>query len=124
MKYGPEKTEEICDLLRVGSNRTDACLCADIHYDTFCEWMTKTDFSERIKKAEAECKNRNIKLIQKAAITTWQAGAWLLERRYPDEYALRNRTELNLTFTPSEKLKRISNEKLIEVVLSDETQTK
>ncbi|MDZ4296107.1 MAG: hypothetical protein U1A16_01925 [Patescibacteria group bacterium] len=41
-------------------NRTDAVVLADIHYDTFCEWMRKADFSEAIKKAETECKQRNI----------------------------------------------------------------
>jgi hypothetical protein len=120
MKYGPEKTKEICDLLRAGSNRTDACSCADVSYETFTVWMQKAEFSERIKKAEAECKNRNIKIIQKAAITTWQAGAWWLERKHSDEFALKNKTEMQLTFQKSERMKPIDNEKLIEVVTIDE----
>lgn len=90
MKYGPEKTLEIAQHLREGSNRTDACLLSDISYETFTEWMKKPEFSEPIKKAEAECKARNIKIIQKAAITTWQAAAWWLERKHHVEFALKN----------------------------------
>lgn len=60
MKYSPDKTAEIAKYLKEGMNRTDAVVLADIHYDTFCEWMRKADFSEAIKKAETECKQRNI----------------------------------------------------------------
>jgi hypothetical protein len=52
--------------------------------------MKKPEFSEAIKKAETDCKSRNIGIIQSAAIRTWQAAAWFLERRYHDEYALKN----------------------------------
>lgn len=90
MKYGREMTETIAKELRTGSNRTDACVMAGISYETFTVWMQKPEFSDAIKKAEVACKNRNIKIIQKAAITTWQAAAWFLERRYRDEYALKH----------------------------------
>lgn len=55
--------------------------------------MKKPDFSEPIKKAEATCKQRNIQLIQRAALTTWTAAAWWLERKYPKEFATRQRLE-------------------------------
>lgn len=90
MKYGPEKTAEIAGLLKNGNNRTDSCLLADISYETFTVWMEKPEFSEAIKKAEATCKARNIQIIQKAAITTWQAAAWWLERKYWQEFAQRH----------------------------------
>lgn len=93
MKYGKDKTEEICGLLASGVNRTDSCSLADIHYETFTEWMKKLEFSEAIKKAESSCKKRNIDMIQKASITTWQAAAWWLERKHPEEFGLRNKVE-------------------------------
>lgn len=91
MKYGPEITQEIAAHLQNGSSRTDACYMVDIHYETFTQWMKKPEFAETIKKAEAVCKNRNIGLIQKAALTTWQAAAWWLERKYHTEFALKGR---------------------------------
>lgn len=95
MKYGKAITEEIAKLLSEGSNRTDACVLAGISYETFTQWIKKPEFSEAIKKAEAICKQRNIKIIQRAAITTWQAAAWWLERRHFGEFALKQQHELS-----------------------------
>ena len=94
MKYGPDMTKEIAEKLRLGSSRTDACILAGISYETFTVWMEKPEFSEAIKRAEAECKNRNIGIIQKAAITTWQAAAWWLERKHHTEFAQKNQLEV------------------------------
>lgn len=97
MKYSPELTAEIATYVREGNTKQDACLLADISRDCFYKWMDdKSEFAAAIIKAESECKARNIKLIQKAAITTWQAAAWWLERRYRDEYALTNKLESNI----------------------------
>ncbi len=89
MKYGPEKTKEMCDLLAGGNNRTDTCLLVDISYETFTVWMQKPEFSEAIKKAEAQCKSFHIGIIKKAAEKTWQASAWWLERKHHTEFALK-----------------------------------
>jgi len=89
MKYNLKMTADICDNLKTGMNREDTCLLLGIHRDTFYSWMKKADFSDAIKKAETECKKRNITIIQKAAITTWQAAAWWLERKHRDEFGLR-----------------------------------
>ncbi len=91
MKYGPEITRDIVSFLQNGNNRTDTCALVDISYETFTQWMKHPEFAESIKKAEATCKARNIAIIQKAAITTWTAAAWWLERKYPVEFALRMR---------------------------------
>jgi hypothetical protein len=100
VKYGKPITDEIAKMLAEGSNRTDACVLAGINYDTFCDWMKKKpEFSEAIKKAEVICKNRNIKIVQRAAINTWQAAAWWLERKHSDEFALKNKTDLTV-FNP------------------------
>jgi len=93
MKYNEDIIKEICDNLKIGINRTDTCDLVGISYETFTVWMQKPEFSERVKKAEIECKKRNISIIQKAAINTWQAAAWWLERKYSEEFALKNLTE-------------------------------
>jgi len=48
------------------------------------------EFAEQIKKAEATGKLRHEKKI--ASASAWQASAWHLERKYPEEYG--RRTEL------------------------------
>ena len=93
MKYCKEKTEEICKHLEVGASQKDAATLSDISEETFYQWMAKPEFAEQIKKAQQKCKQRNIQIIQKAAIKTWTAAAWWLERRHSDEFALKNRFE-------------------------------
>ena len=89
MKYSKEKTQEICKRLELGMGRVDTCILSDISYETFTEWIKKSEFSEAIKKAEVKCKERNVSIIQKAAISTWQAAAWWLERKCHTEFALK-----------------------------------
>ena len=93
MKYSSEKTEEICKHLETGLRREDAWEFVGISEATFYEWLKKPEFSESIKKAELKNKQRNIVIIQNAAKKTWQASAWWLERRFPEEFALKQRLE-------------------------------
>ena len=96
MKYSPELTEEIATRVREGSSQRDAAILSGITEKTFYVWMKeKSAFCESLEKAELECKNRNIKIIQKAAITTWQAAAWWMERRYSSDYALKWKNEFS-----------------------------
>ena len=51
------------------------------------------DLLEAEQAARAELRVKALASIQKAALTgTWQAGAWLLERLFPDEFAAQKRT--------------------------------
>jgi len=93
MKYSKEITKEICGHVENGNTQKDAAQLSGICEDTFYEWMKKTEFSESIKKAESICKNNMIKIIQKEAKQTWQAAAWWLERRYKNEYSLKQELE-------------------------------
>jgi hypothetical protein len=77
-------------------------------------------FAKDLEQASIATKVRAVGLIQKAMVNQWQSAAWWLERRWPDEYAVRNKLEMQLTFQKSEKMKPIDNEKLIEVVTIDE----
>ncbi len=49
------------------------------------------EFLEAIEKAEAQAKVRNVTIIQAAAKDNWQAAAYWLERRYPEEWGRRGR---------------------------------
>jgi len=78
-----------------GNNITVACKAAGISYETFYEWERQSDKTDIIKKARqgmyAKRKIHAEDCILKAMDSHWQAAAWHLERRHPDEYALRNR---------------------------------
>lgn len=94
MKYSQEIQNEICQYLEEGMSQKDAADLAGISKATFQRWKNENEtFETAIKKAGMRCKRRNIGIIQKAAITTWQAAAWWLERRFKNEYALKHKIE-------------------------------
>lgn len=91
MKYCPEIIQEICKYIRAGNNYEDSAGLAGISRRTLQRWKkTHVPFVTALKKAEQECKARNIAIIQKAAEKSWQAAAWFLERKYHNEFALKS----------------------------------
>lgn len=53
------------------------------------------EFFKEFKKAEMSFVTRNVAIIQKASAKgSWQASAWLLERRLPKMFALRKEDEV------------------------------
>jgi hypothetical protein len=113
LKYTPENVAQITEYLSGGNNREDTCVLVGIHRDTFYTWLNEhPDFSDAVKRAEAECKGRNIALIQKAATKSWQAAAWWLERKHNREFALRQFNE-NVDATPE-----MTEERLRDILVS------
>ena len=88
-KYGPDTAKMIADAIAAGVPKRHAAIRAGITEDTLAAWCKRySDFSAAIKKAEADAVARNVALIQQAASSgTWQAAAWWLERRHPDDFA-------------------------------------
>ena len=87
-KYNSRMQASLCVWLRKGCSYKDACAIEGISYETFRTWQTeKPVFSVALKKAEAECKAARIATVLKASEKSWQAAAWWLERRCPDEYS-------------------------------------
>jgi transposase len=60
---------------------------ADPARDLHCE------FCIAVKKAMATAERGALEQIQAASVESWQAAAWMLERRYPEKWAT-NRGEL------------------------------
>lgn len=88
-------------------SRARAAQCAGVGVSTYKVWVQRADkgeepyasFLAEVKDAEATAERALLGLIRKHAVETWQAAAWLLERRYPKRYALRQRVthEVQLT---------------------------
>lgn len=97
----PKCTQELIDkaaeLKRHGLTNKDICQALCISETTFYRWLQKPTnrlhraLSESLKKAEADYKGELLKSIEETATRAknpqWTAAAWLLERKYPDEYA-------------------------------------
>lgn len=89
-KRNKEVEGRILDALRAGNYRKHAAAYAGISYDTLREWEKEfSEFSESLKKAEADAIAKNVGVVQLAGGTHWQAAAWWLERRYPEEFGRR-----------------------------------
>lgn len=104
----PRKTEidadvqgKIVEAIKTGSTYELAALRGGISYATFHNWMKRgeaeeapyVDFFKAIKEAEGEGAYTLLQKINTAANESWQAAAWILERRYPEMYG-RQRVEL------------------------------
>lgn len=88
MKRTDANRSIILRALRLGATYRLAAESAGMTYTTLNEWMhDDPEFSEAVKKAEATMATTALRRIERAAKEgTWQAGAWMLERRYPHEY--------------------------------------
>jgi hypothetical protein len=95
-KRTPEREQRLLDALAAGNTRNAACDYAGITRETFSQWRERfADFSDRVKKAESSAEVRHVAQIAKAASEgVWQASAWWLERRRPDDWARRFEPEL------------------------------
>ena len=92
-----ELIEQAAEMKRHGLSNRDICQAVGIAEQTFYRWINKPanklhrSLSEALKKAEAEYKGELLESIMETATRQknpqWTAAAWLLERKYPDEYA-------------------------------------
>lgn len=83
----------ICKAVAIGATYQAAAEHAGITYKTFCEWMVRGEstqeplyfaFRDAVTQANAQCKITLLEKIQRAK--DWRSKAWILERRFPDEY--------------------------------------
>ncbi len=93
-----KRTDEARDLiiaaLKKGYPRSSAAAAGGIAYSTLREWEKAfPEFSEALEKAEGAAKSDLVDKV--AAAKSWQAAAWLLERRWPTEFAQRKSLEMS-----------------------------
>lgn len=122
----PEIAEQICDGIRAGMPKRLA-VAGVLDESTFYDYINKgeadmakgkdtvySEFAKQVKEAEKCFLTRNLKVIEAATADTWTAAAWLLERRFPDEYG-RNRIEI----TGSKDAEPIQVESAVKIYLPD-----
>lgn len=99
-KLTPENIRKILDALRTGAPRKFACRSAGVSDRTFTLWMRHgrakrskehVAFFSAVQKAEADGVCQNLKKIQTAGRKNWQALAWMLERRFQEDFGVDRR---------------------------------
>ena len=95
----PKLTERLVaqmeELKSDGLSNKDICRAVGIHESTLYRWLSgkgklHRSLAESLKRAEALYKHTLLTAIRESAVKKngqWTAAAWLLERKYPDEYA-------------------------------------
>lgn len=91
------RAKRIIDAVKRGLPRSTAAMLARVAPSTLFLWLAKgragdpeySDFSDRVRAAEAEGEDEIVGVLRGHAANSWQACAWLLERRNPKAWALR-----------------------------------
>ena len=103
-KLNPKVQARIIQALLACNTLEAAAAYGGIHYATMREWILKGEkcksgkyheFAEAIKKAQDEAEAMLIAEIRAHGRKTWQALAWLAERRHPERWAKPNRYEVS-----------------------------
>jgi hypothetical protein len=109
----------ICHLIERGSSATDACAVELVTYHAFRHHVRQNPkYQRRLKEAEEIreyfLKEFHMANISKHAPKTVVASMWWLERRYPNEFALRSVIREEVNSAAQEVFGKISLEQLIE----------
>jgi len=129
-KLTSELTEEIAQYLRAGNYIETTAALVGINRDSIYEWLKRgakeqerlaknprarlrkreaifVEFSDTVKKAQAQSEAMLVGLIGKAAQKNWTAAAWRLERKYPDKWG---RTERNVATAQDDPVKELAKQ--------------
>lgn len=99
-KLTKEMVEQAIKLKADGLSNGDIICALGVHESTFYRWIgepknkLQRELCEGLKKEEAEFKHTLLTTIRAAALARnqyWTAAAWLLERKFPDEYGKADR---------------------------------
>lgn len=98
-KYTPERVKRFLDAVRLGSTYRLAAAYAGISHETYANWLdSKPEFFAAVKEAEGQAVVGWLAKIEKAANDgNWQAAAWKLERRLPEDFGRKDRQSVELT---------------------------
>jgi hypothetical protein len=96
VKYDPDNETQghvarFCEAVRRGATYQLAAKYAGISDECYRQWRLKYPaFDERVRAAEGKAGMEWLLVIDREALAgNWQAAAWKLERRYPQEYGRR-----------------------------------
>ena len=95
----PKLQKQITDLISLGMSPPKAAEFYGVHRNTMRYWMRRGEkewgdeasiyaqFLADCRQAIARCMQRGLALIGQASAEDWRPAAWLLERRFPKDFA-------------------------------------
>jgi len=110
------KTEQLdifFEGLKSGLNILDSSVLGGFSRDLYYKRIgSDPEFKTRVDKAIITFKHEQIQTIRKASSGSWQASAWLLERKFKDEFSLPTATERGLVERLEKIEARLNGDKL------------
>ncbi len=109
----PERMEAVLVGMRLGLSRTVAAQAAGVGKDAIRRWaLVDRRFALALEEAEGTAQAMLMRLVLQAAAkglpNTWQAAAWMLERRWPDQYG--QKSKLDVSLDVHDEARRIAEE--------------
>lgn len=92
-KLDEDMRGRVVDLISKGIAEGRAAEAVGINPKTLSRWINRPangeqrELSRQVARARIEGKAALIKVIEDASAKDWKAAAWLLERKYPAEFA-------------------------------------
>jgi len=130
-KLNPDVQARIVEAIDMGATYELAAQAGGVSIDSFSLWMKKGEdgktepycgFYGAIKESEGRAAVMWLKVIEKAAREgTWQAAAWKLERRYPNQYG---RTVVQTEHKVVDEHRLPSDSELARIIASGTTEVK
>jgi len=105
LKLTEEFIKKAVKYLEAGNYQTHVAQALGVSHETWFRWLRegqqegkgiKYEFYEAVKKAEARAAIRNVAIIQRAAQDNWQAAAWWLERKFPEEWGRKDKYNVDV----------------------------
>jgi hypothetical protein len=94
-KMTEDVVNRICEAISNGNTHKTACALAGISHTTFYRWIDEnSEFSDSVKEAEATSEAFHVEQIRKASSSSWQASAWMLERRNNPEWGRKDKIDV------------------------------
>ena len=95
-KRTPELFAAIFANLEIGMPRGDAAQCAGVTRRTVNRWAEADPaFADELDFAESRAKRSALAIVRRGG-QGWQAHAWLLERRWPNEFGQKSRLDISM----------------------------
>ena len=96
-KKTPKVIEQILANLREGLTKDVACSQAGITRNTLHRWCNDDEqLAVEVQAAVDVSQAVLIKAVTGAAFTDWRAAAWMLERRWPGDFAAKRDVEVSV----------------------------
>lgn len=113
-----DRQERVIQALRLGNTRKASATAGSVTFPTFLAQIKRDpEFAAAVQAAEDEAERSALQTIRDAMPDTWQAAAWWLERRRPQQYGKQER--LTLLRDLAKDAEKLSDEELALLAYGD-----